>query len=176
MIKQSSGYDRTHLTYALAEHRGGKIRVDEDSSSTLISNPDHADVIKESGQQESGCTSHVHVADAHNIEADQVGGDRVVKKKKSGGNNGSTKNFTFSVKSKTQYHQKAKQSTDGMSISPKMTPSVGTNKASTSGHNKESSNNKGNIFSLNNLFEALNDKNLIIEEVATGYMDTTAGT
>nr|GEW14773.1 hypothetical protein [Tanacetum cinerariifolium] len=44
---------------------------------TTIFVSDHADVIKESGKQESGSTSHVHVADAHNKEADQVGGDRV---------------------------------------------------------------------------------------------------
>ncbi|GJS06408.1 ribonuclease H-like domain-containing protein [Tanacetum coccineum] len=56
-----------------------------------------------------------------------------VKKKKSGGNNGGTKNFTFLLKPKTQYRLKAKQSTNGMSNSPKMTPFVGTNKASTLG-------------------------------------------
>ncbi|GKD34089.1 hypothetical protein Tco_1249598 [Tanacetum coccineum] len=34
-------------------------------------------VIKESGQQESGSTSDVHVADACNKEADEVGGNQV---------------------------------------------------------------------------------------------------
>ncbi|GJT96188.1 putative ribonuclease H-like domain-containing protein [Tanacetum coccineum] len=81
-----------------------------------------------------------------------------VKKKKSGGINGGTK---FFVKPKTQYRPKAKQSTDGTSNSPKTTPLVGTNKASTLGY---SSRNKGNIFSLSNSFEALNDDNMIIEE------------
>ncbi|GJZ75993.1 zinc knuckle CX2CX4HX4C containing protein, partial [Tanacetum coccineum] len=99
-----------------------------------------------------------------------------VKKKKSGGNNDGTKNFTVSVKPKTQYRPKAKQSFEGTSNSPKTTPFVGTNKASTSGYNKESPSNKGNTFSLSNSFEALNDENLIIEEVATGSMATTSGT
>ncbi|GJY62887.1 hypothetical protein Tco_0464347 [Tanacetum coccineum] len=98
-----------------------------------------------------------------------------VKKKKSGGNNDGTKNFTISVKPKSQYRPKAKQSTDETSNSPKMTPFVGTNKALTSGYDKESSSNKGNTFSLGNLFEALNYENLIIEEVATGSMATTSG-
>ncbi|GJV62118.1 hypothetical protein Tco_1468218 [Tanacetum coccineum] len=98
-----------------------------------------------------------------------------VKKKKSGGNNGGTKNFTFSVKPKPQYRPREKQSTVGASNSPKTTPFVGTNKASTSGYNKESSSNKGNTFFLSNSFEALNDENLIIEEVATGSMATTSG-
>ncbi|GKC52558.1 hypothetical protein Tco_1075303 [Tanacetum coccineum] len=57
-----------------------------------------------------------------------------------------------------------------------MTHVVGTNKASTSGYNKESQNNKGSIFSLNNLFEALNDENHIIEEVTKGSKATTSGT
>ncbi|GJQ91895.1 hypothetical protein Tco_0003034 [Tanacetum coccineum] len=60
-----------------------------------------------------------------------------VKKKKSGGNNGGTKNFTFLVKPKTPYRPKAKQSTNGTSNSPKTTPFVGANKASTLGY-KES--------------------------------------
>ncbi|GJS24293.1 retrovirus-related pol polyprotein from transposon TNT 1-94 [Tanacetum coccineum] len=50
---------------------------------------------------------------------------------------------------------------------PKTTPFVGTSKTSTSGHNKESSSNKGNTFSLSNSFAALNDENLIIKEVAS---------
>ncbi|GJR84548.1 ESKIMO 1-like protein [Tanacetum coccineum] len=63
-----------------------------------------------------------------------------VKKKKSSGNNGSTKNFkSVSVKPKTQYRPKAKQSTEGTSNSPKTT---GTNTASTSRYNKESPSNK----------------------------------
>nr|GEW99710.1 hypothetical protein [Tanacetum cinerariifolium] len=81
-----------------------------------------------------------------------------VKKKKSGGNNGNTKNFTFSVKLKTQYHPKVKQSTDGTSNSPKTTPFI---------EYEWSSSNKGNNFSLSNSFKALNDDNMIIEEVAT---------
>ncbi|GKD40079.1 RNA-directed DNA polymerase, eukaryota, reverse transcriptase zinc-binding domain protein, partial [Tanacetum coccineum] len=60
--------------------------------------------------------------------------------------------------------------------SPKMTPFVDTNKASTSGYNKEPPSNKGNTFSLSNSFDALNDENLIIEEVSTGSMTTTLGT
>ncbi|GJZ42660.1 zinc knuckle CX2CX4HX4C containing protein [Tanacetum coccineum] len=96
-----------------------------------------------------------------------------VKKKKLGGNNGSTKNFTFSVKPKTQYRPKAKQSSEGTSL-PKTIPFIGTNKASTSGYNKESTSNKGNTFSPSNSFEALNDENLIIEEVGMGSMATTS--
>ncbi|GJT44071.1 chalcone--flavonone isomerase [Tanacetum coccineum] len=71
-----------------------------------------------------------------------------VKKKKSGVNIDDTKNITFFVKPKNQYRLNVKQSTDGTSNSPKTTPFVGTNKASTSGYNKESSSNKDNIFSL----------------------------
>ncbi|GJW51625.1 hypothetical protein Tco_0092976 [Tanacetum coccineum] len=59
---------------------------------------------------------------------------------------------------------------------PKTTPFVGTSKASTSGYNKESRNNKGNTFSLSNSFEALNYEKLIIYEVASGSMATTSGT
>ncbi|GJX04287.1 ESKIMO 1-like protein [Tanacetum coccineum] len=71
-----------------------------------------------------------------------------VKKKKSGGNNGGTKNFKpVSVKPKTQYRPKAKQLTEGMSNSPKKTP-----------------------------FIALNVDNPINEEVATGSKATTSGT
>nr|GEW03186.1 homeodomain-like protein [Tanacetum cinerariifolium] len=60
-----------------------------------------------------------------------------VKNKKLGGNNGGIKNITVSVKPKTQYHPNAKESSKGTS-SPKTTPFVGTNKASTSAYNKES--------------------------------------
>nr|GEU42791.1 uncharacterized mitochondrial protein AtMg00810-like [Tanacetum cinerariifolium] len=88
-----------------------------------------------------------------NIRADDEGFIEV-KKKKSGGNNGGTKNFTISVKPKTQYRPKA----------------------STSGYNKKSLGNKGNTFSLSNSFEALNDENLIIKELASGSMATTSGT
>ncbi|GJY72420.1 chalcone--flavonone isomerase [Tanacetum coccineum] len=59
--------------------------------------------------------------------------NKIVKKMKSGGKNGSTKNFMVSVKPNTQYRPKAKQSIEGTSNSPKTTPFVGTNKASTSG-------------------------------------------
>nr|GEY76160.1 hypothetical protein [Tanacetum cinerariifolium] len=63
----------------------------------------------------------------------------------------------------------------GTSSSPKTTPFVDTNKVSISGYNKESPSNKGNTFSLSNSFEALNDENLIIKEVASGSMATTSG-
>ncbi|GJU80435.1 zinc knuckle CX2CX4HX4C containing protein [Tanacetum coccineum] len=43
------------------------------------------------------------------------------------------------------------------------------------GYNKESPRNKGNTFSLTNSFDALNDENLIIEEVAKGSKATTSG-
>nr|GEV43519.1 hypothetical protein [Tanacetum cinerariifolium] len=98
-----------------------------------------------------------------------------VKKNKSGGNNGGTKNFTVSVKPKTQYRLTAKQSSEGTSL-PKTTPFVGTSKTSTLGYNKESSSNKGNTFSLSNSFAALNGENLIIEEVSSVSMATTLGT
>ncbi|GJW73980.1 hypothetical protein Tco_0133350, partial [Tanacetum coccineum] len=56
-----------------------------------------------------------------------------VKMKKSGGNNGGNKHFKLvSVKPKTHYRPKAKQSTEGTSNSLKTTFFVGTNKASTS--------------------------------------------
>ncbi|GKA23755.1 hypothetical protein Tco_0709788 [Tanacetum coccineum] len=97
-----------------------------------------------------------------------------VKRKKSGGNNDDTKNFTVLVKPKSQYRPKAKQSFE--SSSPKTTPFVDTNKASISGYNKESPSNKGNMFSFSNSFEALNDEILIIKEVASGSMATTSGT
>nr|GEY57688.1 hypothetical protein CTI12_AA224650 [Tanacetum cinerariifolium] len=94
-----------------------------------------------------------------------------VKRKKSGGNNGGNKHFkSVSVKLKTQYRSKAKQSTAGTP------PPAGTNKASTSGYNEESPSNKGNgSFSISNSFEALNVDNPIIEEVATGSKVTTSG-
>nr|GEW77540.1 hypothetical protein [Tanacetum cinerariifolium] len=80
-----------------------------------------------------------------------------VKKKKSSSNNEGNKNFKpVSVKPKTQYRPKAKQSTEAMSNCPKTTPFVGTNKASTSCYNKESRSNKCSFFSLSNSFEALN--------------------
>nr|GEU53802.1 hypothetical protein [Tanacetum cinerariifolium] len=97
-----------------------------------------------------------------------------MKKKKLGGNNGGTKNFTFSIKLKTQYRLKAKQSTDGACNSPKTTSFIGTNKTSNLGYNKESTSNKGNTFSHSISFEALNDENIIIEEVSTGSMTTTS--
>ncbi|GJY55815.1 hypothetical protein Tco_0454930 [Tanacetum coccineum] len=100
-----------------------------------------------------------------------------VKKKKLGGNNRGTKNFKpVSVKPKTQYRPKAKQSTKGTSNSPKTTPFVGTNKASTSGYNKDSPSYRGSFFSLSNSFEALNIDNLITGEVATGSKATTTVT
>nr|GEU86503.1 hypothetical protein [Tanacetum cinerariifolium] len=70
------------------------------------------------------------------------------KRVKSGGNNDGTKNFTILVKPKTQYRPKAKQSTEGTSNSLKMTPFVGTNKASTSCYNKESPSNKGDKINV----------------------------
>ncbi|GJT53627.1 RNA-directed DNA polymerase, eukaryota, reverse transcriptase zinc-binding domain protein [Tanacetum coccineum] len=71
-----------------------------------------------------------------------------VKKKKSCGNNGGTKNFKpVSVKPKTQQRPKAKQLIEGMSNSPKKTP-----------------------------FIALNVDNPINEEVAMGSKATTSGT
>ncbi|GJS18525.1 hypothetical protein Tco_0412997 [Tanacetum coccineum] len=66
-----------------------------------------------------------------------------------------------------------KKKKSGGTGSPKMTPFVDTNKASTSSYNKEPPNNKGNTFSLSNSFDALNDENLIIEEVSAGSMTTT---
>ncbi|GKB37576.1 hypothetical protein Tco_0882518 [Tanacetum coccineum] len=99
-----------------------------------------------------------------------------VKKRKSCGNNSGNKNFTVPVKPKTQYRTKVKQPTKGMSKSPKATPFVGMNKASISCYNKESPSNKASISSLSNWFEALNDENHIIEEVAKGSKATTSGT
>ncbi|GJV12657.1 hypothetical protein Tco_1354198 [Tanacetum coccineum] len=79
-----------------------------------------------------------------------------VKKKKSCGNNGGNKNFKLVlVKQKILYLPKAKQSAEGISKSPKMTPFVGMNKASTSSYNKESTSTRGNGFSLCNSFEDL---------------------
>nr|GEW47057.1 primary amine oxidase-like [Tanacetum cinerariifolium] len=70
------------------------------------------------------------------------------------------------------------------SNSPKMTLFVGTNKALTSGYNKDctkSPSNKGisdgvNLVYLSNSFKALNVENPVIEEVAMGYKATTSGT
>nr|GEZ84066.1 hypothetical protein [Tanacetum cinerariifolium] len=98
-----------------------------------------------------------------------------VKKKKSSGNNGGTKNFkSVSLKPKTQYRPKAKKSTEGTSNSPKTTPFVGTNTASTSRYNKESPSNKCSVFSLSNSFETLDVDNSINEEVATSSKATTS--
>ncbi|GJY29671.1 hypothetical protein Tco_0405438 [Tanacetum coccineum] len=71
-----------------------------------------------------------------------------VKRKKLSGNNGCNKNIKpVSLKPKTLYRPKAKQSAEGMSNSPKTT-----------------------------LFVALNAKNMDIEEVVTGNKATTSGT
>ncbi|GKC02715.1 primary amine oxidase-like protein [Tanacetum coccineum] len=65
--------------------------------------------------------------------ADDEGCIEVKKKKKSSGNNRGNKNYKHVlVKPKSQYHPKTKESTEGMSNSPKTNPFVGTNKASTS--------------------------------------------
>nr|GEY88116.1 hypothetical protein [Tanacetum cinerariifolium] len=69
-----------------------------------------------------------------------------VKRKKSGGNNGGNKHFkSVSVKLKTQYRPKAKQSTAGTP------PPAGTNKASTSGYNEKSPRNKVRLLPLGKL-------------------------
>ncbi|GJR59549.1 hypothetical protein Tco_1501711 [Tanacetum coccineum] len=74
-----------------------------------------------------------------------------VKRKKSSGNKGGTKNFkSVSVKPKTQNHPEAKKSTDGTSNSPKTNPGC-------------------------NSFETLNIDNSINEEVAMGSKATTSG-
>ncbi|GKB74713.1 hypothetical protein Tco_0936125 [Tanacetum coccineum] len=109
-----------------------------------------------------------------------------VKKKKSGGNNRGKNVKQFSVKQKIIYHLKPMQSAEWTSNSPKTTPFVVTNKASTSGYNKDctkSQSNKGNGFSNDvnlvshsNSFEALNVEYPVIEEVATGNEATTSGT
>ncbi|GJV50605.1 hypothetical protein Tco_1446346, partial [Tanacetum coccineum] len=80
------------------------------------------------------------------------------------------------MKPKTHYRLKAKQWTKGTSNSPKTTPLVGTNKASTSDYSKESPSNKGSVFFLVNSFEALNVDNSINEDVAMGRKATTSGT
>ncbi|GJZ81405.1 hypothetical protein Tco_0646399 [Tanacetum coccineum] len=110
-----------------------------------------------------------------------------VKIKKSCVNNGGNKNFKpISVKQKTFYRPKAKQSAEGTRNTSKTTPFVDMNKISTSRNNKDytkSPSNKGNgfsdginLFSLSNSFEALNDENLVIEEVGVGNKTTTSGT
>ncbi|GKA38380.1 hypothetical protein Tco_0730931 [Tanacetum coccineum] len=95
--------------------------------------------------------ARVQILEVSRVQGSDIGADDEgfieVKNKKSGSNNGGTKNFTVPVKSKTQYHPKAKQSTNEMSNSSKTTP-----------------------------FVALNDENHIIEEVATGSKATTSGT
>ncbi|GJU50854.1 hypothetical protein Tco_1220409 [Tanacetum coccineum] len=86
-----------------------------------------------------------------------------VKKKRSGGNNGGTKNFKLVlVKPKIQYRFKAKQSTKGMSNFSKTTPFVSSNKASTSGYNKELPNNKAftNSLETRTSSEGANDASL----------------
>ncbi|GJV90593.1 hypothetical protein Tco_1538406 [Tanacetum coccineum] len=88
-----------------------------------------------------------------------------VKKKKSCHNNRGNKNFKpVSVKPKTQYRPKAKQSTEG--ASQEMTPSVGKKNVSTSGNG---------TFFLSNSFEALDGENPVIEEVEAGNKASTSG-
>ncbi|GKB44999.1 hypothetical protein Tco_0889941 [Tanacetum coccineum] len=80
------------------------------------------------------------------VRADDEGFIEVKRKKSSG-------NKTFKlvlVKLKTLYRPKAKQSVEEMNNSPKTSPFVGTNKASTSARLR------------------LNADNLVIEEVSTG--------
>ncbi|GJW36801.1 ribonuclease H-like domain-containing protein, partial [Tanacetum coccineum] len=94
----------------------------------------------------------------------------IVKKKKSktGSSDGDNKKLKpVPVKPKTHYHPKAKQSTEGTSNSPKKTPFVGMNNASTSCYNKESPSKKANGFcSISYSFVALNVENVDIEKVA----------
>ncbi|GJZ18446.1 hypothetical protein Tco_0554569 [Tanacetum coccineum] len=98
-------------------------------------------------------------------------------KKKKPCSNGGTKNFKpVLVKPKTQCRLKAKQSTEGTSNSPRTTHFIGTNKASTSGYNKESQRNTCSFYSLSNSFKALNVNNLIIKNVSTSSKVTTSGT
>nr|GEU28619.1 ribonuclease H-like domain-containing protein [Tanacetum cinerariifolium] len=80
-----------------------------------------------------------------------------VKKKKSGGNNGGTKNFKpGSMKLKNQYRHKVNQSIEG--VSPKTAPFVGNG-----------------TFSLSNSFEALNvNDDLVNEEVESGNKASTS--
>nr|GEU33925.1 ribonuclease H-like domain-containing protein [Tanacetum cinerariifolium] len=100
-----------------------------------------------------------------------------VKKKKSGGNNGVTKNFKLVLmKPKTQYHPKVNQSTKG--VSPKTDPFVGKKNVRASGNSSKTLDksskmtSKENVstscngtFSLSNSFEALNVDDPLTKEV-----------
>ncbi|GJW45599.1 zinc knuckle CX2CX4HX4C containing protein [Tanacetum coccineum] len=104
-----------------------------------------------------------------------------VKKKKSGVNNGGTKNFKpVSMKPKSIYRPKVNQPTKEASpkpaheVSPRTTHSVGKKNVSTIGNSskktgKMNASTYGNCtFSLSNSFEDLNVDNMVTEEVDSG--------
>ncbi|GJX41098.1 hypothetical protein Tco_0256088 [Tanacetum coccineum] len=87
-----------------------------------------------------------------------------VKRKKSGDNIGGNKHFkSVSVKPKTQYRHQAKQSAVGT------TPPAGTNKASTSGYNKESPSNKDYSDSDDEVEPVENETASFLESKGVGY-------
>nr|GEV41866.1 hypothetical protein [Tanacetum cinerariifolium] len=96
-----------------------------------------------------------------------------VKKKKLGGNIRGTKNFIpVLVKPKTIYHPKVNQPTK--EVSPKMAPSVGKKKVSTTGNSSKKtgktnvSTSSNGTFSLSSSFEVINVDNPITEVVDLG--------
>ncbi|GJU22249.1 hypothetical protein Tco_1155591 [Tanacetum coccineum] len=145
------------------------VSIKEDTATCLLFGHSLDDCPKAAPKRVDKCKGHIpRVDDEGFIEVNQ---------KKSCVNYGGNKHFeSVSVKPKTQYLPKAKQSTAGTCNSPMMAPLASTNKASISGYNKESPSNNGNGFSIRNLFEALNVDAPIIEEVAMGSKVTTTVT
>ncbi|GJZ40980.1 hypothetical protein Tco_0587866 [Tanacetum coccineum] len=111
------------------------------------------------------------------VDKDKGGSSRVddgfikVKKKKSGGNNGGTKNFKpISVKPKTIYHPKVNQPNE--ESSPKMAPSGDNKKVSTTGN---SSKKTGKIYASTSAGKCvlLNDEGKPLEKIDyTGVHDS----
>ncbi|GKC82617.1 hypothetical protein Tco_1138334 [Tanacetum coccineum] len=100
--------------------------------------------------------------------------------KKSGGNDADTKKFkSVLVKPNTIYHPKVNQLTK--EVSPKIAPSFGKKKVSTTPKSskktcKTNTLTLGNgTFSPSNLFEALNVDNPFTEELDSGNIDSTSG-
>nr|GEZ93626.1 hypothetical protein [Tanacetum cinerariifolium] len=94
-----------------------------------------------------------------------------VKKNKSGGINGGTKQFKpISVKPKTQYRPKVNQQTKG--VSSKTAVITGNSLKTTSKTNVATSGN--GTFFLSNSFEALNFDNLATKEVDSGNKASTS--
>nr|GEV89130.1 hypothetical protein [Tanacetum cinerariifolium] len=108
-------------------------------------------------------TNNMEISKGKTSSADDEGFIEVIKKK-SCGNKGGKKLQTSLGETKTHYHSKVNQSTEGASL--KKTHSVGKKDVLTLSNG---------TFSLSKSFEALNVVNLVIEQVEIGNKASTSG-